>query len=176
MRTQGRKSVDWYILLSTLSLLAFVVAYFYWAGVRIGGGSSYGGNTGEDYLIATPGQRVIDGSGGSYPGVDDYSLATPTPGAAPTATPFPTATSPIDAVATMPVSLLTTYYRSPSEFCYGCDVYKMNVKFTHYEPWLGSINCWDFHDDYCWSKMAADVAWEPFIGIAAACPPWKSVV
>jgi hypothetical protein len=53
------------------------------------------------------------------------------------------------------------------------------VKVSRYNPELGGPNCFDFRDGGCQSPMANGERWEPYFGIAMACPqewPFETVV
>lgn len=50
----------------------------------------------------------------------------------------------------------------------------VTVKVTHYWPPAGGTNCYHFAGGVCVSAMFSGAPWEPFVGIAAACPwEWK---
>ena len=39
-----------------------------------------------------------------------------------------------------------------------------------YDPEYPKLNCFDYHDGYCWSPTASGIPWKAVWGIAAACP------
>jgi len=45
------------------------------------------------------------------------------------------------------------------------------IRYSHYWPPLGGTNCSWYVDGTCRSKMASGLAWQDYVGIAAACPP-----
>jgi len=50
----------------------------------------------------------------------------------------------------------------------------VTVRVTHYWPPLGGTNCYRYVDGVCVSAMYSGAPWEPYVGIAAACPwEWK---
>ena len=50
-------------------------------------------------------------------------------------------------------------------------VLTMFIKYSYYHPALGGTNCAVFENGTCVSRMASGYAWQPYVGIAAACPP-----
>lgn len=47
----------------------------------------------------------------------------------------------------------------------------IKVKVSHYWPDLGGVNCLNFKNGKCVSKMANGKKWESHVGEAIACPP-----
>lgn len=45
------------------------------------------------------------------------------------------------------------------------------VKISHYDPSLGGVNCLNFKDGECLSKMASGLDWKDYYNVAIACPP-----
>lgn len=45
------------------------------------------------------------------------------------------------------------------------------AKISHYWPPLGGVNCAQFINGQCISRMASGLPWEEWVGRAAACPP-----
>lgn len=74
----------------------------------------------------------------------------------------------------------------PGVACEDCKQYKIEGRFTHYWPdkypsdykkiegsnYVRTMNCWEYDlgKKKCVSNMASDLPWEPFVGMAAACP------
>lgn len=54
--------------------------------------------------------------------------------------------------------------------CFNCVPFNVRIRLTHYDPMKGPINCFDYHDNYCWSTMSSGLPWKSFFGLAAACP------
>ena len=46
----------------------------------------------------------------------------------------------------------------------------IKVRISHYEPWLGGINCFNFVNGECLSKMSSGKRWQDYIDVAIACP------
>lgn len=46
----------------------------------------------------------------------------------------------------------------------------INIRYSHYWPPLGGVNCFSFYDGWCKSKMSSGEMWEHWIGRAVACP------
>lgn len=44
------------------------------------------------------------------------------------------------------------------------------LKVSHYWPELGGVNCANFQDGECKSKMANGERWQDWVGVAIACP------
>jgi len=59
-----------------------------------------------------------------------------------------------------------------SQFCGNCDGYSVKIKYTHYYPPEGGINCWDWNEDtqYCDSPTYSGIPWESALYWGAACP------
>ncbi len=55
-------------------------------------------------------------------------------------------------------------------------IYTIKVRVSHYWPMYGTVNCSDFRDGYCHSKMASGQRWEDWIykqpGAAACVADW----
>lgn len=47
----------------------------------------------------------------------------------------------------------------------------ITVKVSHYWPDLGGVNCYNFKNGKCISKLANGERWEKNVGYAIACPP-----
>jgi hypothetical protein len=41
---------------------------------------------------------------------------------------------------------------------------------SHYKPWLGGVNCFNFVYGECVSRMSSGERWQDWVGEAAACP------
>jgi hypothetical protein len=174
LNSQGREGVNWSILLTTIAGLAVVAYYFYYLLFTWGGQSAKGGIEVDVAALTPQAFQTAPADALSFAGMDS---ATPTPFAPATATPEPSATATLEPTQTVEAAVLplpevrTALQFSPAELCFNCTVYDIPVRFTHYRPWEGGINCFTFLDGYCESAMSSELRWENFIGLAAACPP-----
>ena len=54
------------------------------------------------------------------------------------------------------------------------------ARLSHYRPELGGVNCGNFVNGYCVSRMASGERWEDWYGRAAACPReipfWTTII
>jgi hypothetical protein len=59
-----------------------------------------------------------------------------------------------------------------ADYCPFCETYGVNVKYTHYWPLEGGINCWDYNEatNWCDSPTFSGIPWETAVGWGAACP------
>jgi hypothetical protein len=46
----------------------------------------------------------------------------------------------------------------------------VQIRLSHYKPWLGGVNCARFMAGQCVSRMASGERWQNWINRAAACP------
>lgn len=46
----------------------------------------------------------------------------------------------------------------------------MQVRLSHYKPWLGGVNCSRFVAGQCVSRMASGEPWQDWLNRGAACP------
>ena len=177
LNNQGREGVNWSILLTTIAGLAVVAYYFYYLLFTWGGQSAKGGLEVDAAALTPQAFHTAPADAMSFAGIDG---PTPTPFSPPTATPEPSPTATLEPTHTTAETELAflpipeaqpNFYLSPAEFCFNCTVYDIPVRFTHYRPWEGGINCFTFLDGYCESAMSSQLRWENFIGLAAACPP-----
>ena len=44
------------------------------------------------------------------------------------------------------------------------------VKVSYYQPWLGGVNCSNFVNGECISKMSSGLRWQDYVDYAIACP------
>lgn len=105
-----------------------------------------------------------------FPVPEDPGVYTPppTPTQAPTPTPTPAPTmAPTSAKAAGGLQ-----FGLPGQIqCYNCAPFSVKVHLTNYDPMAGEINCYDYHDGYCWSPTASGIHWKAVWGFSAACPP-----
>lgn len=45
------------------------------------------------------------------------------------------------------------------------------MRISHYTPWVGGINCFNFVNGECVSKMSNGERWQDWMNKAIACPP-----
>jgi hypothetical protein len=105
--------------------------------------------------------------------------ATPTATPAPMKEHVPTVYPTIEPVVSENES--QTFLGADLFVCHDCAIHSVTVRLTYYWPNAGTFyteegeavkNCWDFNEEtqYCDSPMYSGLPWEPFVGLAAACP------
>jgi 3D (Asp-Asp-Asp) domain-containing protein len=60
--------------------------------------------------------------------------------------------------------------------CWNCAPFSQRIKLSsynpmNYDPEYPQMNCYDYHDGYCWSPTASGIPWKSAWGFGAACPP-----
>ncbi len=66
----------------------------------------------------------------------------------------------------------STFRNQAQKFCGNCQGYSVRIRYTHYYPPLGGMNCWNWNDEtqYCDSPTYSGIPWESGMYWGAACP------
>lgn len=137
------------------------IAYIYWAFVMLPQKSERR----RDQARATLGYVEITTATPTLIGGEKILGPTPTYTVMATATLEPTATPVPDLVG-------SPYKNQASEFCFDCEGYSVEIRYTHYWPNDGGTNCWIYNEltGWCESETASEIPWESAVNWGAACP------